>query len=221
MNALSLLCRGVIGIQLLFLGATVTCAQTFVFDFRSNVGEGVFLDSGGLNEITDWNAASNTLGDLDGERNQSGFLFFDLDSQGGFESVELSSSNFLNWTDAGLDDGGAGLNNEGEFISFVFDRAIRMDVLDLGSFLGTDSLSIADSTFLGAQAADNSVLFPDLAFAAGETITIQNKTGTFFLESMTISAVPEPGTVLLGILGAGIAVVTARRRARVGRTEPD
>ncbi|MDQ8188394.1 PEP-CTERM sorting domain-containing protein [Pelagicoccus sp. SDUM812002] len=221
MTALSLLRRGVIGIQLLFLGASITCAQTFVFDFESNAQNDVFLDAAGTTPVGNWNGLGNTLDDEDGTQNQSGFLFFDFDNEGPLESVQLGSMNYLNWTDDGLGDAGSGLNNQNEFISFTFNQDGRIDVLDFGAFTGSESLSIlrtgeTDIGFLGDDAAHGSVLSPSLLFAAGQTVTVRNNSGAFFLESMTISAVPEPGTIVFSFLGASIAFVLARRRPRAG-----
>ena len=112
--------KGVIGIQLLFFGTAVTCAQTFEFEFTSNSQSGVYADLTGLDPIEDWNTSDNPLDDV-----KNGILFFELEPSEALVQATLGSGSKLNWTGDGLGDGSNGFDGIGEFVSFSFSRGKR------------------------------------------------------------------------------------------------
>lgn len=230
MIAYSHLCRGVIGIQLLFLGATVACAQTFVFDFRNTLDNSppVYSNIGGTSIISDWDASSNLLDDSDGSQNPSGSVFFELNPGQPYVTMLLGANVFLNWTQNGLGDGSNGFSEANEFVSFKFNKDVHVDTLDFKGFSLDSDLNNGDATdrvdilfeletvasFAGLSGGDDGERGLDMFLPAHQTMVLAYDNGEFFLESMTISAVPEPGTIVLSILGAGIAFFAARRRPR-------
>lgn len=132
----------------------------------------------------------------------------------------------LNVTGSGLQDGSSGYNAANEGTGFVFDRDVTITSIDFGSFttLGGDSVTLSSgSTIVGtfgdgdvAGSTDFSSTNPaimDIFVAAGDSFEIAYAGGSFWVESIGLTAVPEPSAYALLAGMMGLACVALRRRA--------
>lgn len=221
MTALTPCKSGVAGILLFFIGAAVTCAQTFTLEFdvpRSDIYEDFLL----TDAVGNWQS-DNALDGKDVSGIETGSLFFQFPGETDVVALTLDASSVLNWTASGLGDGGTGLNQSGEYVSFSFNRAVTVDLFDFAGFTpgGSDAAEIRKpgiedpiASYSPDGSSNDDKWDSGLSFAAGEEFRLAWAGGSFFLETMTISVVPETPTLLLGGLAAGIAVCGLRRRKR-------
>lgn len=219
---------GVIGILLFFFGAAVTCAQTFTFKFDSSSQERVFTDSSGSDPIKVWGTDDNPLDDADGTADKSGSVFFSFESGASLFELKFEAGNYLNWRGEGLGDGSNGLNepeevgDTNEFIRFTFDSDFVLDVVDLASFTsaGNDRLSVLRNghvfrNYVGSDAKSGGVLEPSLRVFAGDEIELRNEQGNFYIQALTVSAIPEPSVLISAGLACGLVLLVRRKRQRL------
>lgn len=124
----------------------------------------------------------------------------------------------LNVTTNGLQDGSSGYNQANEGTGFVFDRDVTITSIDFGSFtaVGDDAVMLSSgSTVVGTFAdgdvsgatdfSDTNPATMDIFVAAGDSFEIAYSSGEFWVESIGLTAVPEPSayTLLVGIMGLG------------------
>lgn len=197
-----------------FTLTTVAWGQSFLFDFDINDQPGISETADGLASSWDWDGGDS----LDGT-GKTGTLFFELFPGEPLVRLDLEVSTELNWTVTnGLSDGSGTFDDDGEFVSFTFGHAVRIDELDLASLGTGDRITLLRNStelasYTGADVS-KSRFDPGLAFAANETFTLRRDVGAVGFDAMTVSAVPEPGTLLIGMLGSGLAIFGSRRRKR-------
>lgn len=192
------------------LAAGGASAATFTFAPGSGaLGAGEIL-------FADFNAPAN-----DGLVSGTGFLFLTGSSSQGALPAAGDHSRYLSVTGSGA-------------ATIAFATALRGFSLDIGSVDAYNSIRLgfangATQTFTGAQLVAN----PDgnqlldrtngrfsFAAARGEriaSVTFLSGQNSFELDRLAVSAVPEPATWGLMLLGFGLAGYAIRRRMRAER----
>ena len=101
-----------------------------------------------------------------------------------------------------------------DVMSFSFNQAVDLVSIDLSVFGGSDTGFL---TYSGGTIQINSdpFAFKEVHLAANEVVTFGNNSGaSFSLESITITAVPEPSTWAMIVVGAGLLFATQRLRRK-------
>jgi len=199
--------------------------QTFTLDFRADATDSVI---GGDLNITTGGTGSTTsfASDRFDEQSSSTFEISNITGFAGTLTVTASaSSDDLNVTNSGLQDGPSGFDSSGEGTSFVFNEDVTITFLDWGSFTaaGNDSVTLSSGSSTIGTFSDGTVTGTTdfsstnpatmaIDVAAGDAFTLAYGSGDFFLEEMGVTVVPEPGT--LGLIAGmlGLTWVMLRRR---------
>ena len=154
-----------------------------------NVAPGAFDDIGGGNYLMEGSSASQTFSVQAGDTLSFDWQFFTREGAGG---LNLGDSAWLVLT-----------TTSGTQLTKLGDTA-SLSLLDAGQGWSASSLGTQSITF--AQAGSVS-----LAWAIGD---VNDYVGTSLLSigNVSVTAVPEPGSVVLLLAGLSIAGVAARRR---------
>ncbi|MBC2604445.1 PEP-CTERM sorting domain-containing protein [Pelagicoccus albus] len=202
------------GVPLLLISAAISEAQEFTFDFTSSASDpqlGVFTSTGGV--VSDWEDDSGL------DNAGSGSVFFELFPGESLTGLTVLAENKINFGSQGLGDGSPyAFDESGDTIKFSFNSPVTIEWIDFKSFGTADEVTLSsddDSGLFGdsnLSRAGSTSLGWDLA--ANELFTVEFEEGEFYLEAITVSAVPEPGTVFVGLLGAGVALWGFRKRRR-------
>jgi len=210
-------------ISLAVLLGNTLFAQAVTIDFtNSNItgGDLVLLESG-----------SGATDDFSGNRfDELASADFEIQNIAGVGTLGITATALLddlNVLSGGLADGSNGYDASGEGTTFVFDKDVTITALDWSSFTpgGSDSVTLfngaanlgtfSDGTVSGTiDFSDTNPATMSIEVFAGDAFTIQWAGGEFQLESMSLTAVPEPGTfgLLAGFLGL-VSIMLKRRRA--------
>jgi len=218
MNAAkSLLCAA---IGSLFDGGAFGQAIVINFETSAITGGDLNLLGTGSGSTTDFTS------DRFDEKTSTSFEIQNITGIGTLTVTATALIDDLNVTTNGLQDGSSGYNAVGEGTSFVFDKDVTITSLDWGSFTsaGNDSVQLqSGSTNIGTFADGDVVGTTDfsntnpstmsISVAQGDAFTLTYQSGNFFLESMGLTAVPEPEFygAIAGLLVLGLAVVRRRR----------
>lgn len=197
--------------------------QSFTLDFQNDTVTG-----GDLNITT---AGSDPVDSFKGDRfdEQPGSTFEISNISGFSPTLEITAtalSNDLNVLSTGLADGSSGFDAAGEGTSFVFNFDVTIDFLDWGSFTsaGNDSVTLSsgsttigtfqDGTVTGSTDFSNTnPATMSIDVAGGDAFEIGWDGGSYQLENMGVTVVPEPSAyaLLAGMLGLGYVML---RRGR-------
>jgi hypothetical protein len=213
--------------QTLLTAAALSCfaysasAQSVFFDFDNDTVTGgtlVLLEAGS-------GPTNSFAGDRFDEQASASFQVTGIGGGiGTLAGTASALSDDLNVTGSGLQDGSSGYNGSGEGTSFVFDKDVTITAMDWGGFT-VDSVTLSSGatnigtfttgTVIGStNFTSSNPATMNIAVSAGDAFTLTYASGSFFLESMSFTVVPEPGTyaLLAGICALGY-VMTRRRSA--------
>ena len=209
--------------KILILFANLTFAQTVIINFNSaelptSTGN-LFLLGSGTGPTDAF--LSNRFEDYSSTQ-------FEIRSIPTFGTLTVtaatSGTNFLNVTTTGLGEGGSGINNSDEFISFTFSEDIEITFLDFNAITMSESVELLiDTTSLGTFLNDTVVenianftapsnVTASISLAEGEAFIMKHASGEYDLERIGFTVVPEPRTYALLSGCCVLAVAMLRRR---------
>jgi len=215
--------------QTLLTAAAISCfaysasAQSVTFDFKNNTVTGgtLVLTETGTGALDDF------TGDRFDELTSAGFQITGIG--GGIGTLTGTATTLiddLNVTGSGLQDGSNGYDALGEGTIFAFSKNIIVTGLDFGGFtsIGSDSVTISsgattigtfeDGETIGSTSfANTNAVTASIAVTAEDAFKIENVSGTYYLESITFTVVPEPGTYALLAGFCALGFVMLRRRS--------
>ncbi len=201
------------------LTAANSWADAITLDFKGNsvTGGTLLLTESGTDATDDF------TGDRFDELAIASFQITGLPTYGSLTITASALVDDLNVTGSGLQDGSSGYNAAGEGTSFVFNRDVIITALDWGSFTSDTVILRNGATNLGTfttgspisggiDFSDTDPAVMSITVAQGDAFVIENDSGTFYLESMNITAIPEPSSIMLmGLVGI-VAVSVLRKR---------
>jgi hypothetical protein len=198
-------------------GLSAQTAVTIDFENSTITGGDLVLLESGSDPVTDFG------GDRFDEQTSASFEIQNISGIGTLGVTASALVDDLNVTGSGLQDGSSGYGVAGEGTSFVFDKPLTITAMDWGSFTSDEvSLSVGSTNigtfttgtvvgsndFTGTNPASLDVFVP-----VGQAFTLTHVSGDFFLESMSVSVIPEPGTygLIAGLAGLGLLIYRRRR----------
>ncbi|HAQ57891.1 MAG TPA: hypothetical protein DEA16_03185 [Opitutae bacterium] len=209
--------------KILITLANLTFAQTVILNFNSaqipTSGGNLFLLGSGTGSTNAF------LSDRFENYNSTQFEIQSIPTFGTLTvTAATSGTGFLNVTTTGLGEGGSGINNSNEFISFTFSEDIEITFLDFNAITGTESVELlieANSlgTFLNDTVVENiadftapSNITASISLAQGEAFIMKHVSGAYDLERIGFTVVPEPSTYALLFGCCALALAMIRRR---------
>ena len=209
--------------KILITLANLTFAQTVILNFNSaqipTSGGNLFLLGSGTGSTNAF------LSDRFENYNSTQFEIQSIPTFGTLTvTAATSGTGFLNVTTTGLGEGGSGINNSNEFISFTFSEDIEITFLDFNAITGTESVELlieANSlgTFLNDTVVENiadftapSNITANISLAQGEAFIMKHVSGAYDLERIGFTVVPEPSTYALLFGCCALALAMIRRR---------
>lgn len=214
-------------IQTVLTAAALSCfaysasAQSVTLDFKGNTVTGgtlVLTEPGS-------GATNDFKGDRFDELTSASFQIQSIPSIGTLDVTASALLDDLNVTGSGLQDGSNGYDGAEEGTSFVFNQDVTITAMDWESFTtaGNDSVTLSSgATNIGTfpeETVTGSTDFSNtnpstmsIEVSAGDAFTLTYDSGTFYLESITFTVVPEPGTyaLLSGICALGFVMIRRR-----------
>lgn len=206
------------------LASAVHGQTAITIDFQNSVivGGDLVLTESGTGPIDDFTS------DRFDELTMASFEIQSITGVGTLGITATALLDDLNVTGSGLQDGSSGYNAAGEGTGFVFDRDVKITSIDFGFFTaaGNDAVALSSGVTVVGTFADGAVsgstdfsntnpASMDIFVAAGDSFEIAYSSGEFWVESIGLTAVPEPSayTLLVGIMGLGC--VAFRRSIRL------
>ena len=101
-----------------------------------------------------------------------------------------------------------------ESMTFSFNMAVTLNTIDLNSFSAGDTGFFTYSGGTIPIATDPFPFIQTITIAANEQVTFGVTSGSFALQSITVTAVPEPSTYAMIGLGAALLVGMQRFRRK-------
>jgi hypothetical protein len=197
---MSWIIRTAVSACLVSIATTAEAQITFTFeDNTSAVGSFLHLRSTGSIEVDGLTITATAFAPGDGETFWSNSADFGVNADGGEDTAD----------EFDVDEG----------MTFYFDHDVTLTNIDVGTFGGADEGTIAfdGGAAISSITATGLTTLGDTYVASGTVLRFTAISGSFTLDGLTVSAVPEPstGAALAGLVGFGFAV--SRRRRSPGR----
>ena len=212
-----------ISFKILISFANLTFGQTVILNFNS---AGIPTTSGNLFLLG--SGAGPTDAFLSNRFENYSSTQFEIRSIPTFGTLTVtaatSGAGFFNVTTTGLGEGGSGINNSDEFISFTFSEDIEITFLDFNAITVSESVELlidttSLGTFLNNTVVENIANFTapsnvtaSISLAEGEAFIMKHASGEYDLERIGFTVVPEPRTYALLSGCCVLAVAMLRRR---------
>jgi hypothetical protein len=200
-------------------------AQDVTFFFETDVSPSV---TGGNLVLTDTGTGPTNTWESD--RFEAGSSTFEIQSIPIYGTLTVTANSLigdLNVTEDGLADGGSGYNASGEGTSFTFSQDVTITGFDFAAFTtaGSDSIELSigasslgtfsDGTVIAGVAdfTNTNAVIASIDVSAGQVFSLARQDGSFHLQTLSFTVVPEPGTFALLAGFSALASVMFRRRA--------